>query len=139
MKNANYRKLKTTHSTTLRVVLSEIKSSRRTNYHEFLKTQSITEYIITLAAIVVAIIAGTVGLRRGVETSLNTTHQALENNLSAPAEGQTKDLTALYGEPEQYTGNQTHEGYYFHEGDSDMSRVPPNGTIIETNDNPWGQ
>ncbi|MDD5584312.1 MAG: hypothetical protein PHV55_04585 [Candidatus Omnitrophica bacterium] len=100
--------------------------------------QSIVEYIITLAAIVVAIIAGTIGLRTGIEKSLNKTREDMEDNLDTPAQGQEKNLTGLYGNPDEYTGNQTHEGYYFHEGPSDMSRVPANGTVIEVNENPWG-
>ena len=107
------------------------------NMRGAIKAQSIMEYIITLAAIVVAIIIGTVGLQRGISTSLNATHDDLQGNLSAVAQGQTKDLTGLYGNPNNYTGNQTHEGYYFHQGPSDMSWVPAVGNTTSQHQNDW--
>lgn len=107
------------------------------------KGQSILEYIITLAVIVAAIIAGTIGMnsrvRKGLDDSLNATHENLTQDLEAIPTGETKDLGNIYASqtPDPYTGNQTNGSYYFHEGESNMSYVPPVGCITETRDSSW--
>ena len=69
-----------------------------------LKAQSILEYLIVLAAIVAAIIAGTTGLHRGMSNKLNDiTQDGLETNLveaeQAPENVQENDYYVDPSEP----------------------------------------
>jgi hypothetical protein len=108
------------------------------------KSQSILEYLITLTAIVIAIIIGTVGLKQGVQNGLDTAEDEIVNDYindrdapeSVQEEGYyTPSSTDMFeGEAQSrdaYEGPQLSGGYYYHEGESNMDHVPEAGAIMD--------
>lgn len=117
-----------------------------------LKTQSILEYIIILAAVVVFILISTVGLgsgfNRGLSRNLNQRQRQVERDYTKrtrpPQEIQNQAYYAkpakdLHEEDKGYIvgGHEKAGKYYFHEGPSDMSWVPQKGTITEEHSVPF--
>jgi hypothetical protein len=119
------------------------------------KSQSILEYLIVLTAIIVAFIATTVGFRSGLQHNLDVNQKAVEERIestTAPAEVKTEPYytdSRQRSDSNWYVNADTknispafQEGrYYFHEGNSDMSYVDADGTVLDTANPPgpkWG-
>ncbi|MFH1771295.1 MAG: hypothetical protein ABH872_00590 [Candidatus Omnitrophota bacterium] len=102
-----------------------------------IKTQSILEYIAVLTAVVIAIVAGTVGLRQGVDTGLSQIQDEATNNIMKQTEPPENIASQDFYEPpgnlndpkwndqtDTYGGAEYNQGeYYFHQGESDMGYV----------------
>ncbi len=114
------------------------------------KSQSIMEYILTLTALVILIIAATVGftgqgglIQGGVENSLSTVQAQIQANLGLNYTGEIVNLTQdpAYANDPQLMNNLNYQDpeynqYYFHEGPSThingipIENIPQPGTII---------
>jgi hypothetical protein len=114
-----------------------------------LKAQSMIEYLVILTAIVIvlAIISGNAGLLRGgiqrvyddteedfeqdIQTTMDGTHQETVSEYTAASYGVTMRDASEY-EGQEYFEDKQLAGYYYHEGESDMSGVPSEGTTTAT-------
>lgn len=106
------------------------------------KSQSILEYLIILGAIILAIVANTVGLQRSLQKNLDTNQKVLEaeaKGSEAPANVKNEEYYASasqqsnseWNNTDTYAGTAYKNQYYFHEGNSDMSYVPKEGTVLD--------
>jgi hypothetical protein len=108
------------------------------------KSQSILEYLIVLTAIMVGIIASTVGFHRGLQNSLDEKQMAIEANIKgnetpqevkneayyAAAHNRTDSAWSANIDQKNISATFKPEQYYFHEGNSDMSGYDTtNGTV----------
>lgn len=110
------------------------------------KSQSIMEYLIVLTAIIFVILANTVGLKRGVQTSLDKNQKILETQAKGnetPENVKSEDYyTSAHprndsewtNNTDKYNNTAYKNEYYFHEGKSDMSYAPDNNTILDRDD-----
>jgi len=124
------------------------------NNTKMITSQSILEYLIILAAIIIAILANTVGLKVGVQNSLDTiqnTTAAQMTNAVAPQTVQGENYynapqnltssewtnnTDTYGGP-NYTGGYNYDEWVKNNPDSAYN-APAAGTVLETVDNSGG-
>jgi len=122
--------------------------------NKIIKSQSILEYLIILAAIIIAILANTIGLKTGVQNSLNTIQNTTAAQMSSAAAPKTVQGENYYTAPKQttsspdwnntdtYGGPNYTGGYNYDEwvknNPNSAYNAPAAGTVLETVDNSGG-
>lgn len=122
--------------------------------NKIIKSQSILEYLIILSAIIIAILANTVGLQRGVQNSLDSTGNTLATNMSNATVPQSVGSEPYYTAPRNTTSSPTWGGTDTYGGPSytggynydewvknnpnSAYNAPQGGTILENPGNSGG-
>jgi hypothetical protein len=114
------------------------------------KTQTILDYIVSLSTIVVMILVGLGFMHRGMSRGFTDMSEGVNAQMPLTTDDTFKEEEIVFDPEERglnmlpaesYEGREFFEdrkfgGYYFREGDSDMSGVPEAGTTLETTQHP---
>jgi len=113
-------------------------------FRKTIKSQSILEYSIFLATVIVALLIGTGVYHNGLRDSLNISQEVMKKNVEGndvPSEIRNEKYyrdSRERSDSNWYTNLDNKNidpdfdpnKYYFHEGNTDTSHIPPQGTIL---------